>query len=93
MRITGRSCDLFFNSYFCGVGYLGECEGLMSKWAIRVDGQIIWWASEHEEELYDTEEEAYKALIDEVRVCQQEYEHGNMEDAGDFEGYRIVEVV
>lgn len=65
----------------------------MSKWAIRVDGQIIWWASEHEEELYDTEEEAEKALIEEMRVCQQEYEHGNMEDAGDFEGYRIVEVV
>lgn len=66
---------------------------MMSKWAIRRNNEIIWWASEHEEELYDTEEEAYKALIDEVRVCQQEYEHGNMEDAGDFEGYRIVEVV
>jgi hypothetical protein len=75
------------------LGYLGECEGLMSKWAIRRNNEIIWWSSYEQEEQYDTEEEAYQALIDEVRVCQQEYEHGNMEDAGDFEGYRIVEVV
>ena len=65
----------------------------MSKWAVRRNNEIIWWSGMDQEELYDTEEEAYQALVDEVRVCQQEYEYGNMEDAGDFEGYRIVEVV
>jgi len=66
---------------------------MMSKWAVRLGNEIIWWSSYEQEELYDTEEEAEKALIEEMRVCQMEYEHGYMEDAGDFENYRIVEVV
>jgi hypothetical protein len=64
----------------------------MSKWAVRLDDQIIWTCN-GKEELYDTEIDAEKALIDEIEACERAFQAGYMEDAGDFDNYRIVEIL
>ena len=63
----------------------------MLKFAVRLDNQVIWTCN-GKEELYDTEEEAVKALIAEMDACERAYQAGYMEDAGDFDDYRVVEV-
>jgi hypothetical protein len=61
-------------------------------WAIRLDGQVIWTQGGKEIQ-FNTEEEAEQALIEEVEECARACKAGYMEDEGDFDNYRIVEVV
>jgi hypothetical protein len=62
----------------------------MIKYAIRLDNQKIWF-SNNKEIVFNTEQEAEQALIQEIEECQKAYELGYMEDSGDFDNYRIVE--
>ena len=64
----------------------------MSKWAIRLSNQVIW-TCDGEEILFNTEEEALTALGEEMVICEEACALGYMEDEGDFDNYRIVEVV
>lgn len=64
----------------------------MPKFAVRLDDQVIWTCN-GQEELYETEAKAVQALIDEMNACERAFQSGYMEDAGDFDNYRIVEVV
>jgi hypothetical protein len=41
---------------------------------------------------YATEKDAEQALIDEMAECERACKLGYMEDDGDFDDYRIVEV-
>jgi uncharacterized protein YegP (UPF0339 family) len=63
----------------------------MSKWAVRLNGEIVW-TCDGEEELYNSEDEAIKAIEDEIKECQWAVEQGYMSDFS-FEEFRIVEVV
>lgn len=62
-----------------------------TKYAVRLDNQVIWTCN-GKEELYDTEEDALLALQDEMDACERAFEAGYMDDEGDFDDYRIVEV-
>ena len=42
---------------------------------------------------FRTEAEAEQALIEEMEECEHACQLGYMEDAGDFDNYRIVEVL
>jgi hypothetical protein len=64
----------------------------MSKWAVRLFHDEPIWTCNGEEELFNTEDEAIKAIEDEIKECQWAVEEGYMEDFN-FEDYRIVEVV
>ena len=57
--------------------------------AIRLNGEPVWWC-DGSEELYDTEEEAIQAIQEEIMACEEAVKAGYMEDAGDFEDYRII---
>lgn len=64
----------------------------MTKFAVRLSNQIIWTCG-GEEILFNTEEEALTALGEEMVICEEAFADGYMEDAGDFDNYRIVEIV
>lgn len=64
----------------------------MPKFAIRLSNQVIWTQG-GEEILFNSEEDALTALGEEMVLCEEAAALGYMEDAGDFEDYRIVEVV
>ena len=64
----------------------------MSKWAIRLDGQMVWTCN-GDEELFSTEKEAEQALVDYLNECDEAYKAGYMEDDGSDCDFRIVEVV
>lgn len=59
--------------------------------AIRLSNQVIWTQG-GEEILFDTEEDAERALIEEQEECERACKLGYMEDEGDFSDYRIVKV-
>lgn len=63
----------------------------MSKWAIRLGGEVVWTCN-GVEELFDTEEEAVQAMIEESKELEEDVRLGYLEDFS-FEDYRIVEVV
>ena len=63
----------------------------MSKWAIMLDGEDIWFTN-GKPDRYKTEGEALQALADEIEACEEAVKMGWMEDAS-FEEYRIVEVL
>jgi hypothetical protein len=63
----------------------------MNNWAVRLSGQVIWTEG-GKEVRFKTEQEAEQALIDEMEECAKAYKLGYMEDEGDFDNYRIVEV-
>jgi hypothetical protein len=63
----------------------------MSKFAVRLSNQIIWTEGGREI-LFDTEEMALTALGEEMVLCEEAFADGYMEDAGDFDDYRIVEI-
>ena len=60
-------------------------------YAIRLSNQVIWTRN-NKEILFSTEEEAEQALIEEIKDCEEAFKLGHMEDAGDFDSYRIVKV-
>jgi hypothetical protein len=60
-------------------------------YAIRLSNQVIW-TQNNKEILFNTEEEAEQALIEEVKECEKAFKLGYMEDSGDFDNYRIVKV-
>ncbi len=60
-------------------------------YAIRLSNQVIWTQG-NKEILFNTEAEAEQALIEEAEECERAYKLGYMEDAGDFDNYRIVRV-
>jgi hypothetical protein len=59
--------------------------------AIRLDNQPIWFEGGKEMQ-YATEEDAVQALIQEQEECERACQLGYMDDGGDFDNYRIVEV-
>jgi hypothetical protein len=63
----------------------------MSKWAIRLGGEVVWTCN-GVEELFDTEEDAVQAMIQESKEIEDDVRLGYLEDFS-FEEYRIVEVV
>jgi len=62
------------------------------KYAVRMYHDEPIWFCNGEEELFSTEHEAIQALEDEAKECEWAFQQGFMEDAGDFECYRIVEI-
>lgn len=62
-----------------------------TKYAVRLDNQVIWTCN-GKEELYDSEEDALLALQEEMDACERACHAGYMDDAGDFDNYRIVEI-
>ncbi len=60
-------------------------------YAIRLSNQIIWTKG-NKEILFSTEEEAEKALIEEIKECEEAFKLGYIEDSGDFDSYRIVKI-
>jgi hypothetical protein len=60
-------------------------------YAIRLSNQPIWFQA-GKEITYETEKDAEQALIDEMAECERACKLGYMEDDGDFDNYRIVEV-
>jgi hypothetical protein len=63
----------------------------MSKWAIRLGGEVVWTCN-GVEELFDSEEDAIQAINEEIVICEEAVADGFMEDF-DFEDFRIVEIV
>lgn len=61
------------------------------RYAIRLSGDPVWFC-DGVEELFNTEEEAIKAIEQEITDCEDAVKLGYMDDAGDFESFRIVEV-
>jgi len=64
----------------------------MSKFAIRLNGEPVWF-TDGKEELFHTESHAIQAIETEVMVCEEAVRLGYMEDSGGFEDYRIVRIV
>ena len=62
------------------------------KFAIRLNYDEPLWTCDGEEILFDTEEDALTALGEEIVICEEAEALGYMEDSGDFDNYRIVEV-
>jgi hypothetical protein len=60
-------------------------------YAIRLSNQPIWF-EDGIEMTYETEKDAEQALIDEMAECERACKLGYMEDDGDFDDYRIVEI-
>jgi hypothetical protein len=60
-------------------------------YAIRLGNQPIWFRN-GKEITYETEEDALHALQEEMDECAHACEMGYMDDAGDFDNHRIVEV-
>lgn len=60
-------------------------------YAIRLSDQVIWTEG-NKEILFNTEADAEQALIEEAEECEKAFKLGYMEDSGDFDNYRIVEV-
>jgi hypothetical protein len=56
---------------------------------IRLDNQPIWFEG-GKEMTYATEEDAERALIEEMEECERACKLGYMEDDGDFSDYRIL---
>ena len=52
----------------------------MSKWAVRLFHDEPIWTCNGEEELFNTEDEAIKAIEDEIKECQWAVEEGFLED-------------
>lgn len=63
----------------------------MSKYAIRLGNEPIWF-TDGKEDLFNTEEEAIQAIAEEIVICEEAEALGYMEDSGSFEDYRIVEI-
>ena len=64
----------------------------MIKYAVRMyHDEPIWFCNDIEE-LFNSEDEAIKAIEDEALACKDAFELGYMEDEGDFECYKIIEV-
>lgn len=61
-------------------------------YAIRLNNEPLWTIG-GKEILYATEQEAEQALIEEMEECKRAYQFGYMEDEGDFDNHRIVEVL
>ena len=59
---------------------------------IKLSGQDIWF-EDGKPMRFRTEAEAEQALIEEMEECEHACHLGYMEDAGDFDNYRIVEVL
>jgi len=57
--------------------------------AIRLSNDPIWFQN-GKEITYATEQDAEKALIEEMEECERACKLGYMEDEGDFSDYRIV---
>lgn len=60
-------------------------------YAIRLDNQPIWF-EDGIEMTYATEAEAEQAMIQEMEECERACILGYMDDGGDFDNYRIVQV-
>lgn len=63
----------------------------MTKYAIRLSGDPVWF-SDGIEELFNTEDEAIQAIAEEIEACEDAVKLGYLDDAGGFEEFRIVEV-
>jgi hypothetical protein len=61
------------------------------KFAIRLSNDPIWFQN-GKEITYATEQDAEKALIEEMEECERACKLGYMEDEGDFSNYRIIAV-
>jgi hypothetical protein len=59
--------------------------------AIRLSNDPIWF-QDGKEITYATEQDAEKALIEEMEECERACKLGYMEDEGDFSNYRIIAV-
>lgn len=64
----------------------------MTKFAIRLDYEPVWFC-DGVEEWFDTEQEAEQALIQYFQECEEAVALGYMEDCGDDADFRIVELV
>ena len=62
----------------------------MSKYAIRLGGDPVWFCNGIEE-LFDSEDDAIQAMNEEIVICEEAVADGFMEDF-DFDDFRIVEV-
>jgi hypothetical protein len=60
-------------------------------YAIRLSNQPIWF-EDGKEMTYVSEQDAEQALIKEMEECERACKLGYMQDEGDFDDYRIVEV-
>ena len=58
-------------------------------YTIRLSNQPIWF-EDGKEMTYATEQDAERALIEEMEECERACKLGYMEDEGDFSNYRIV---
>ena len=63
----------------------------MSKYAIRMYHDEPIWFCNGVEELYDTEEDAIKAIEQESEDCEKAVKDGFLEDY-DFDDYKIIKV-
>jgi hypothetical protein len=61
------------------------------KFAIRLSNDPIWFQN-GKEITYATEQDAERALIEEIEECERACKLGYMEDEGDFSNYRIIAV-
>jgi hypothetical protein len=61
------------------------------KFAIRLSNDPIWFQN-GKEITYATEQDAERALIEEMEECERACKLGYMEDEGDFSNYRIIAV-
>lgn len=61
------------------------------RFAIRLSNQPIWFEN-GKEITYATEHDAELAMIQEQEECERACHLGYMDDGGDFDDYRIVEV-
>lgn len=59
-------------------------------YAIRLSGDPVWFTNGIED-LFSTEEEAIKAIAEEIEDLEEDIKLGYLEDCN-FEDYRIVEV-
>jgi hypothetical protein len=64
---------------------------MTSKWAIMLSGEDVWF-EDGKPERFNSEEEAIKALQEEIEVCEDAVKMGWMEDY-DFDDHRIVEIL
>lgn len=60
-------------------------------YAIRLNNEPIWFTN-GKEELFHTESHAIEAINVEMMVCEEAVKAGYMEDVGDFEDYRIIDL-
>jgi hypothetical protein len=64
---------------------------MTKKYAVFLGGQDVWF-EDNKPMRFDTEEDAIAEMDKEYEYELQAVKDGYMEDVGDFEDYRIVEV-